>query len=253
MQTWTNLLNYFKRNMGAKLNLLEMSDEEIIEGIQEDVIPLFSQYSSNKKFCLITESNRIPFTIDSGDTQWVYELPIDINEYVIDIFEIYIDTGSLDDPFYNTKYSGGNIGGSLTSYGRGSTDTYGGGMIDQVIDNEFLNALRYLSRKNTWEYFPPKTIRFDSQINTAIVIYETSHSSLDTIDPDMFNIVFKPLCLGYVMRWIVALRAKYENLATPMGEVRVNWQKLEADSEKLINDATEKLENILPDNFIEIV
>jgi hypothetical protein len=73
MQTWTNLLNYFKRNMGAKLNLLEMSDEEIIEGIQEDVIPLFSQYSSTKKFCLITESNRKPFTINSGDTQWVYE------------------------------------------------------------------------------------------------------------------------------------------------------------------------------------
>jgi hypothetical protein len=253
MQTWTNMLNYFKRNMGAKLNLLEMSDDEIINGIKEDLIPLFSQYSPCKKYCVLTESNRKNFITGSGDTQWAYELPVDINDYTIDIFEVYISTGSLDDPFYNTKYSAGNAGGSLTNYGRGSMDIYGGGMIDRVIDNEFLNALQYLSRKNTWEFFPPKTIRFDSEINTAVVVYETSHSNLDTIDPDMYNIVFKPLCLGHVMRWIVALRAKYENLATPMGEVRVNWQKLEADSEKLIADATERLESILPDNFVEII
>ncbi len=253
MQTWSNMLNYIKRNMGAKLNLLEMDDDEIIEGIKEDVIPLFSQYSSCKKYCIVRENNRHPFVTGSGNTQWSYELPIDVNEYIIDVFDVYISTGSLDDPFYNTKYSAGNMAGSLTNYGRGSMDIYGGGMIDRVIDNEFLTALSYLSRKNTWEFFPPKTINFDSEINTAVVVYETSHSNLNTINPDMYNIIFKPLCLGHVMRWIMVLRSKYENLATPMGEIRINWQKLEADSERLISEAKEKLENILPDNFIEII
>jgi len=38
-----------------------------------------------------------------------------------------------------------------------------------------------------------------------------------------------------------------------MGEIRINWSKLEQDSEKLIMEANEKMENIVPDHFLEIV
>jgi hypothetical protein len=253
MQTWTNLLNYIKRNTGAKLNLLEMDDDEIIEGITDDVIPLFSQYSSFKKYCIINGDNLVPFITNSRDNQWKYELPITINEYVIDIDAVYIDTGSTDDPFYNTKYSNGNTSSSLSNYGRGSTGVYGGGMIDTVINNEFLDMLNSLGKKITWEFTPPKTIRVDGQVNTAVVVYCTNHEDLNTISPDFYNIIFKPLSFGYVLKWISALRSKYETLASPMGEIRVNWSKLEQESEKLITEANEKMENIVPDHFLEIV
>ena len=252
MQTWTNLLNYIKRNTGAKLNLLEMDDAEIIEGITEDVISLFSQYSSFKKYCIINGENLMAFTTNSGDTQWKYELPISVNEYVIDIYDVYIDTGTTDDPFYNTKYSSGNVSGSLNNYGYGSTGVYGGGMIDTVINNEFLTMLSYLGKKITWEFAAPKTLRIDGEVNTAVVVYCTNHENLNTISPDFYNTIFKPLSLGHVLKWISAIRSKYENLASPMGEIRMNWSKLEQESEKLISESTEKLENILPDHFLEI-
>ena len=250
MQTWSNLLSYIHRNLGSKLNLLEMSDDEIMEGIKSDIIPLFSQHSPHKKYCILTNGQLCDFAI--GDTQWKYQLPITVNEYVIDIYDIYINTGSDGDPFYDTKYGSGNVS-NIRAFDRGSTNVFGGGMIDIVIDNEFLTAMQSLSKKNTWEFESPKTIRFDSEISTAVVIYCTSHENLDTISPDFYNIIFKPLSLGYVLKWIVALRSKYETLSTPMGEVRMNWNKLEQDSEKLITEANEKLENILPDHFLEIV
>ena len=253
MQTLSNLLNYFKRNLGTKLNLLEMDDDEIMEGIKDDVIPLFSQYSPLKKYCIINSSNLLPFTTGSGDIQWKYQIPVDVNDYITDIYDVYISRGSENDAFYDTKYAGSNVGGSLTNLGRGETDIYGGGMIDTVIDNEFLNALSSLSKKTTWEFTAPNILRIDVEIKSAVVIYETSHTSLNTIDPDMYNIIFKPLCLGHVMLWVASLRSKYETLTTPMGEVRVNYQKLEQDGNTLIADAKDKLESILPDCFLEIV
>jgi hypothetical protein len=251
MQTWNNILNYIKRNTGAKLNLLEMDDDELIEGFQEDVMPLFSQYSPLKKYCIIGPPQLQEHQND-GDTLWKYLLPIDLNEYVIDIHEIYTDSTSNDDPFYGTKYSSTSFAGTARLYGYGSTGVFGGGMIDTVMDNEFFNMLNSMSSKNTWEFSPPKTIRFDKQVRMGCVIYNTNHVDPSTINPDFFHIIFKPLCLGYSLRWISALRSKFENLATPIGELRVNWQKMEQDAEKYIQDAQEKMDQILPDHFLSI-
>lgn len=252
MQTWNNILNYIKRNTGAKLNLLEMTDDEIIEGLQEDVMPLFSQYSPLKKYCVIGPEQLSEFNYD-GDTQWKYELPISPTEYVIDVYEVYMDSTSSSDPFYGTKYATDAISGSVRLYGHGSTGVYGGGMIDVAIDNTFFNMLNSMTPKNTWEFTPPKTIRFDEQIRTACVIYNTNHEDPSTVNPDFFHIMFKPLCLGHTMKWIAALRSKYEGLSTPMGEIRVNWQKMEQDSEKLIQETQQKMDEILPDHFLHIV
>jgi|SRR6056297_413776 len=252
MQNWNNILNYIKRNTGAKLNLLELSDDEILEGLQEDVMPYFSQYSPLKKYCTISENQKIPFEIDSGDTQWKYELPISQDEYIVDIYDVYASTGSDMDPFYDTKYASGRIGGSIKMYGRGCTDVFGGGIMDAVMNNEFFDIINSLSKVNTWEFFPPKTIRLDNGIKKAVVIYNTNHRDPSTIMPDFYNIMFKPLCLGNVEKWISALRSKYETLSTPMGEVRVNWQQLEQNAEKRLQETQQMLEQIMPDHFLSI-
>ena len=252
MQTWNNILNYIKRNTGAKLNLLEMTDDEIIEGLKEDVMPLFSQYSPLKKYCVIGPPQRIEFQGD-GDTQWKYELPVNPTEYIVDVHDVYMDSASTNDPFYGTKYSSDSVAGSIRLHGYGSTGVYGGGMIDVVIDNEFFSMMNSLTPKNTWEFTPPKTIRFDQQIRVACVIYNTTHDDPSTINPDFFHIIFKPLCYGHTLRWIAALRSKYENLATPMGEVRVNWQKMEQDAERILQETKQLMNEILPDHYLKIV
>lgn len=252
MQNWNNILNYIKRNLGAKLNLLEMSDEEILEGLQEDVMSYFSQYSPNQKYCTITENHRLPFVENSGDTQWRYLLPIKPNEYVIDIYDVYAKTGSDDTPFYDTKYEASGIGGNLQMHGRGTSDIFGGGIIDSVIDNQFLNIITSMTSVNTWDFAPPKTIRFDNRIIKAVVVYNTNHTDPSTIMPDFYNIMFKPMCLGNVEKWIAALRSKYESLATPMGEVRVNWQMLDQAAERRLQEVQQRLDQILPDHFLSI-
>ena len=251
MQTWNNILNYIKRNLGAKLNLLEMTDDEIIEGIQEDVMTLFSQYSPLKKYCVIGPEHLIPFQKD-GDNQWKYELPIPLDEYVVDIYDTYTSAGN-NDPYYDTKYSFSSVPGSAMLIGTGTTGVFGGGMIDVAIDNVFFNMMESMTAKNTWEFTPPRTIRFDFRLRMACILYNTTHKDLATINPDYYNILFKPLCLGHTMKWLAALRSKYEGLATPIGELRINWQQLEQNGDRIIQETTVKLEEILPDHFLEII
>ncbi|MFW6281564.1 MAG: hypothetical protein ACOC1O_02060 [bacterium] len=257
-QTWNNLLNYIKRNLGAKLNLLELSDEEIVDGIKEDTLQYFSQYSPRKKGIVIGIDNKIISSDDyeiSGQniTPNTYRIPFPEDEYVIDIFDVYSSShDSHGDPFYGTKYSANSISGTIAHYGYGQVGVAGGAIIDAVISNQFIDMMRTLTVANTWEFHPPDIITFDLPIEYAVIIYLTVHENLDTIAPDMYNIVLKPLALGHVQQWLVALRSKYENLSTPAGEIQVNWQKLEQDSEKNVTSAVEKLEKLPHDKMLEI-
>lgn len=250
-QSWNNILNYIKRQLGGKLNLIEMSDEEILEGIREDVMPFFSQYVPLKKGTSITEENRVGKS-DRSLNRWTYNLPVAEDVYIIDIFEVYSSPrgDTMTDPYYGTKYSKSNVAGSIGYYGRGDVNMPGGGMIDMVISNQFLDMIDSLSMKNTWEFRPPRLLVFDASITHALVVYNTIHDDPKTVDPSLYNIIFKPLCLATVIEWIVALRSKYQQLSTQMGEIQLNFQELQQKGERLKQEAIEKLNQIPPDHFI---
>lgn len=235
-QTWTSILKYLKRELGTGVTLLELSDEEIVEGLEEDVLALFSQYSPHRKHTWISSSNQMPHT-RAGSPRWIYKLPIDPDETIIDIFEAMPNaTGeSLDE-----------LGGDTIDLS--SADN----MINIVISNTYTDAARSLGVQNTWTFFPPDLLEFDKEISRAAVIYDVPHSTPKTVRPDMYNTTFKPLCLGTVQRWLVAKRSKFENVATPFGQINLNWQKLETDSQTHIQDAMQKLELIPPDKLIEV-
>lgn len=234
-QTWNSLLGYIKRNTGAKLNFLEMSDEEIIEGIKEDVLPLFSQYTPHKKFVFITNSNLVTYGDGSGENQWVYRIPKEVStERIIDIYEAF---SSESDVFID----------EFGQYMASSSD-----MIDLVIANYYTDMAKYLQVRNTWEFLPPEYISFDEEITSGVVIYNTDHATLETVRPDYYETIFKQLSLGHVQKWIGALRSKYESIATPFGEIRVNWQKLEEESARNIDEAQQRLALIPLDHFIHV-
>ena len=56
-QSWNNILSYIKLGLGAPLNLLEFSDEELIQNLKEHVLPFFSQllrvHFFEDKFCYV--------------------------------------------------------------------------------------------------------------------------------------------------------------------------------------------------------
>jgi len=248
MQTYNNILSYIKREMGSKLNLLEMSEQEIIDGINEDILPFYSQYSPNNKYCIIGPDQKINHVLDSGQNQWTYIIPSDPEEYIIDVLDAYVQNNS--DLFYGTKYASGNLMDSTNVFGQGVSNTFGEGLVDVAINNQYSDIIESMSVKNTWEFSMPNKIMFDEEILNGVIIYNVSHKDVTTILPDYFHRLFKPLCLAFVKRWISALRSKYESIETPMGIMKMNWNKLESDSKQEMEKIKQDLENIPPDHFI---
>jgi len=260
-QTWNNVLGYLRRNLGSNLNLLEMSDDEIIEGIKDDVLPYFSQYVPCKKFIPIYPYHRVSHT--PGYNQWRYVIPVQEGERIIDVFDAYFSSGTAgwDDPYAGTKYEGGgqHAGESLAAggsfgFGGGSADErfVGEGLIDTAIANAYGDISRYMMARNTWQFFPPNIIEFDKELGAGVVVYNTDHTDLKTIPADYYDTTLKKLILGNVQKWVAALRSKYESLNTPFGEVRLNYSKLEQDGQTNIDAAQALLDASPLDHFLYV-
>jgi hypothetical protein len=131
-QTWSSILKYLKRELGTGVTLLELSDDEIIEGLEEDVLALFSQYSPYRRHTWITSANQIPHS-RAGEPRWWYKIPIDEGETIIDIFEAMPDA----------------IGETLDEFGNDVIDiTSADNMINVVISNAYMDAAKSLSVSN---------------------------------------------------------------------------------------------------------
>lgn len=236
-QTWSSMLKYIKRELGTGIQLLEMEDQEIIDGLTEDCLSLFSQYSPHKAYCFINETNRI-LNHNPGDPRYRYLLPVDPDISIIDILEVMPNTGG--NAFSEL--------GVLDDIEISNADS----MIDIVIANSYSDAAYSLGVRNTWEFRQPRTLIMDQELTRAAVIYNVPHETPKTCRPDLYNTTFKPLCLGHVEKWISAKRSKFENVSTPFGQINLNWQKLETDSQTHIQDAMQKLELVPPDKLIEV-
>lgn len=236
-QSWNNTLNYIKRNLGAPTTLLEMSDEDIVEGLEEDTLALVSQYSPFKKFTFIDETDIVPMS-KAGDPKWRYRMRVEANENIIDVYECMVATTSS-----SMLEEINELTIDMQSY-------YG--TIDVVIQNAFVDASRSLGIRNTWEFLPPTDIMFDEKVPRCCIIYNVPHDSPKTMRPDVYNNMFKQLALGHVQRWLAAKRAMFENVSTPFGQINLNWNKLETDAQTNIQEATQKLELLPPDKLLEV-
>jgi len=232
MQTWNNVLNYIKINLGAPLNRLEISDDDIVKNLREQVLPFFSQYAPAKKFKAITNNNRL--VGGDGDPLYQYKIPLDLDEYVIDILNVYFsrDSGMIDElnPFMS------------------STEE----VLDVIIYNSYSDLIRSMQPVNTWEFIPPNKLIFDFDVPYGVVEYNTVHESLSTIEPDKYHIMFKKLCLANVKIWIAAMRSKFENLSTQFGPISLNWENLKQEGNQEKEEVMQLLNMIPPDYLLHI-
>lgn len=231
-QHWNNVLSYIKINLGVPINLLEIADDELITNLREHVLSSFSQYVPHKAFTFITGANQI--NGGAGSPSYMYNLPVPEGTYIVDIYEAM--------PIKEVSV----------------VDMYGGAIInaqaamDLVISNAYIDAVRSLQTRQTWEFIPPRTMIFDKEIYSCVVIYNTPHVALDTIRPDLYHRVFKPMCLGNTKLWIAAMRSKFEGLATPFGQLNLNFAELKTEGQTLIDNAQAILDTIPPDVLIEV-
>jgi len=233
-QTWNNLLEYIKLELGVPVNLLEISDDDIIKYIKNHALPEFSQYVPAFKFKVITESNRVTYT---AGPSYAYKIPADPDDQIIDIYDVYYSkSGSITADILSSNYI------------LNTTD-----VIDTVIMNEFNDLVSSLRSRQTWEFAPPDILYFDKELpnGSALVVYNIVHKSLDTIRPDMYR-YFKKYCAGYVKTWVAKFRSKFDNLATPVGQLSINWQQLLQEGQQDIQEVYQILETVPPDHLIVV-
>jgi hypothetical protein len=137
-------------------------------------------------------------------------------------------------------------------------DTFGAALInasqamDLVMANTYMDAIKSLQIRQTWEFIPPDILIFDSLITMCVVVYNTPHVVLNTIRPDLYHRAFKPLCLGHTKIWLASMRSKFENLSTPFGPLNLNFVELRNEGQTLIDNAQVILDTIPPDILIEV-
>jgi hypothetical protein len=115
-----------------------------------------------------------------------------------------------------------------------------------------MDMAKYMRARRTWEYFPPHFIEFDLRCKNALIVYNTAHDSVETIPPDLYTSIFKPMCSAYTKKWLANLRSKYESLATPMGEIRINWQKLDQEATTELEKVEQILNSLPPDIILDV-
>lgn len=229
MQNWNDILEYIKINLGGQINLIELSDDDMVKMLKNQVLSFFSQYSPDKKYVLINSNSRLESL--KGQPQFRYNIPIDKDEYIIDIFDIYITSSETLLNTFAYDYMGA---------------------IDTVMANTYIDAIKSLQVRNTWEYRPPREILFDQEISAAIVVYNVPHKLLETVKPDVYHIMFKPLCLANIKLWIASMRSKYQGLQTPFGTIELNWQQLQQEGLQEKEKIEQMLMSLPPDKLIEI-
>ena len=229
-QTWNDVLEYVKINLGVPVNILEISDNDLIRFLNNQVLTVFSQFCPRKKFGMIMPGDQMPMD-NAGDPLYRFKMKLKPNEYIIDIRDVYAGNDRvLLDVF------GGRVLSSLD-------------VIDVIMTNTFTDAVRSVMTRQSWEFIPPNVFIFDKPVRIAVVEYFTIHETLETIEPDKYHLMFKKLCLANTKLWVSAMRSKFDQLATPAAQLQLNWERLETQGNQEKEEVMQAL-NQLPTDFL---
>ena len=236
-QNWNNVLSYIKIELGAPIQSIELTDDQIISYLEEHVLQRFSEEFPVNKWIMIDPSNKLDTDKDINQgaayVQWSYKLPLDdIN--VESIHEVYA-----------------TVGGSLGSVAGGTGSVWNYNPVDQLLQhgyNEIHNELKAI--QSNW-LIPPNIIAFElnpfGNSSTSAIIIEVSghYTTLNQITADMYQL-FKDTCLVAILKLIRTYRSRYNTIETPAGTIGLNIQYIESRIQELESVVAEKTANIPP-------
>jgi len=256
-QNWNNVIRYVKRKLGAPLNFLELSDNDIKEIIVEDVLPAFSQYIGRPAwFHLgpqhvigtddvsthdIDESTFVDATVTNYYIAERYKIPVPDNMSVVDVQELYW-------PQYFGVTSGVDAE-LIQSMGMLSMNP-----MDQAILNSYSDIQKSMMMVPTYRFIPPDELLLDISLHGKSIIIETKcvHDNLTTIPSDMYHEILKPWALAEILDTVIQMRKKYRNLSTPFGEINLNWEDLQQRQEQIMQSIQEKVDSLPPDRLVHV-
>ncbi len=236
-QTYANLIDYVKLNLGARTQAFELSDEEIIDIFREHTIPEFSKYEPLIKYYRMTVDENL---ITENPT-YIYQF----KNFCYKIMKVnnVIGTATLMD--MDLLYM---QAGRQTSY-----DV-----------SEFLMSANYAHMSaiaippQTWRFFAPDKIEVMHSSDTMSFNYDfitelaCIHENPTTVNPDMYNYL-RDLALADIMIFVGRIRSRFETFTTPYGEVQVASRSWVDEGNQLREKTLESLKNIPPDEWISFL
>ena len=242
-QNWNNLIRYIKRKVGSPLNFLELSDEDIYDIVIEDVLPSLSQYVGKPVWFRIGPQHLKPGT-ESAENYYTaerYIIPVPKHMAIVEVIEVYWNQFGMAGAGHELGMAQGYI--SMLD------------PRDTVMANTFIDMVRSFDIAPTFRFIPPKEILFDTALNDRELIIEckAEHSDLSTIPSDIYFEIMRPMAHAEVLDSLVGMRRKYKSIATPFGQIEMNWEELKSEADQIKSTIQEKLDSLPPEVLIAFI
>lgn len=231
-QSWDNILDYIKTELGADVMKLELTDQQIVEKIQMHVLPEFSAFSGLHKWYKMFESN-----IVSTDPVLRYQF----KDFPYKIMEVL---GKIDKANY-------------VDYDHMFSQSVTGDVTDYLVRQNYLDIANMVRADNSYRFIAPDIIEvnkagFSYLSDEFILEVEVVHNDPTTIHPDMYD-MFRDLATAYIMNAIGKIRKKFNNFNTPFGQIQMNAEELISDAKELRNTTLELLRRTPPDQVVWVL
>jgi len=233
-QSYSNLIDYIKLNLGASTNAFEFTDEEMVDIICEHTLPLFSKYVPLIRYYRMTYAENLL----TENPTYVYQFKN--FKYKIMKINMIAPTSSLED--LNMLYSQ-----ALRTNMQDVTDF--------LMNMNYLHMSNIAVAPHTWRFFAPDKIEIvrttDALTFSEDFITEVAcvHNDPTTINPDMY-LFMRDLALADIMIYIGRIRSKFEDFTTPFGQVQVASRSWIDEGNQLRRDTIEAMTSLPPDDFI---
>lgn len=224
MLSWSEIVEYIKENLSYPFQMLEKSDEQIIDFLKRNALKKFEFYYPQKWRITLNCSDPAIMVVDRKSEFYL----IDPDEREIKTVTAFIPTmGSY--LFNNHPIFGPWTTGQVEDW---HLQVFNSGLL-QPFSNFNYNI----------EFIAPNSIRISPKFSgTCVIEYERGHDpELSTINPELHD-VFRELCLGSFMLMIGRLRQKYNTTTTPFGEINLNGDLIYNEGKEIYDRLIEKME-----------
>lgn len=231
-QSWDNIIDYIKLEMGAYVLDLELSDDEIVNILKEHTLPFFSRYSPLIRYYYMTDEENM---IQDNPTR-IYQIK-NFKYKVIKILEVI---GKPDIMDYNTTIS---------------TQVYSGDVTDILAQNYITQASSTVLAPDTYQFFPPDKVELIKSNNSFwlsndfILKLACAHDDPSTISGDLYN-YFRDLATADIMNAVGRIRSKYQSFGSPVGQIDLTSQDLIQEARQLKQETIDKLDRLPPEQYI---
>ena len=231
-QSWDNVLDAIKTELGHPAAQIEVTDQEILEKLYKHVLPQFSTHSGLTKYYKVTYDNLIS------------ESPV--LRYKIKDFDYRIlgINGKIDKSTYIDMQMSQlqHMSGDITNF---------------LVRQNYLDMSNMVRADNTYKFKAPDIVEVIkaglSYIGDEFILdLNCVHEDPTTIDSTLYE-EFLNLCIAYCLNWIGKIRKKYSSINTPFGQIEMNADDMINEARELKRDTLDKLMRTPQDQLVWIL